>query len=306
MLYLYDNQIQEIIHKISVMGRSLELSLLKHICGGNYEEKIIDELLKYQNADGGFGQGLEPDFTMPYSSPIATAMAFDYIDFLDRKAAKDLIRTSINYLQNTYNPDIMGWHLKDSRMNFYPHAIWWHYDDKESKKNYNVNPTLKILGILYKYREFVDILDLKDILDYAVDYVLRESTLEDEHEIYSIIYFYNNVDPSYKKALKEKVKSLIKYKIDIKEKAWKSYVPMPINFIDNEKSLCYKEFEKDVEKNLDFIINAANLDGFWQINWDWGQYPKQFKIARLNWTGYLAVKYINTLKNFNRIRATEE
>jgi hypothetical protein len=306
MLYLYDNQIQEIIHKISVIGRNLELYTLKHICGGNYEEKIIEELLTFQNNDGGFGQGLEPDFVMPYSSPIATALAFEYIDVLDKKNAKELIRNAINYLQKTYNPEIMGWHLKESRINFYPHAIWWHWNEKDSNQNYNINPTLRILGVLYKYREFVDILDLKDILDYAVDYVIKENSIENEHDIYSIIYFYNTLDSSYKKALKEKVKSLIKYKIDTKEKAWKNYVPMPINFIDTKKSLCYKEFEKEVEKNLDFIITSANLEGFWQINWNWGQYPKHFKIAKMNWSGYMAIRYINLLKNFDRIRDSED
>ena len=38
-----------------------------------------NELATFQNADGGFGRALEPDFRLPASSAIATAMGFQYL-----------------------------------------------------------------------------------------------------------------------------------------------------------------------------------------------------------------------------------
>lgn len=47
-----------------------------------FEQKCIEvalaALAAYQNEDGGFGQGLEPDFFYPGSSSLATSIALCY------------------------------------------------------------------------------------------------------------------------------------------------------------------------------------------------------------------------------------
>lgn len=58
------------IQFISEIGRPLEQALCAHHFTEPCPEQVISELAKYQNEDGGFGHGLEPDFRLPASSPM--------------------------------------------------------------------------------------------------------------------------------------------------------------------------------------------------------------------------------------------
>lgn len=302
MKVLNTSQVKEVIGNIEKDGRKLETYLLKHLWGGNCEEKFLDELEKYQNKDGGFGNGIEPDFWMPYSSPIATTVALEYLDFIQIEGSKNIVRKTIEYLQNTYDEERKGWYAADERVNRYPHAPWWnHKNGRCAIDNSWGNPTLKILGYLYKYRSFVDKLDLKDLLRNAIEYILDDNIVESEHEIYCLLSLYNNLPEDYREIIRKSVEKTIKYKIDLEEKAWVNYVPMPVNFIKSKEDLCYHEFEKNIEANLDFLINSLNQDMYWKINWKWNQYTEAYEKARKNWMGYLAVKNLELLKKFGRI-----
>ncbi len=48
------------------------MALYHYFYEGGSKQKIIEELAKYQNEDGGFGHGLEADNWNPNSNPIAT------------------------------------------------------------------------------------------------------------------------------------------------------------------------------------------------------------------------------------------
>ncbi len=302
MDYLHESQVRNIINHVEKNGRSLELYLLKHICGGNYEEKFLIELEKYQNSDGGFGNGLEPDFLLPNSSPIASIVALDYLNYIDYDASKKMIRKVINYLQETYNKEINGWRASSIDLNLYPHAPWWHYDGDSCPVDRTwANPTFKVVAYLFKYREFVDKLDLNMLMKTCINYILENDEIAEEHDIYCIVDFYNNISTLYQKAIRERVKALIKFKIDTKESAWKNYVPMPINFIKSKEDLCYSDFSKDVEKNLDFLIKSLSTDYGWNINWAWGQYFEAYEEAKKNWKGFLAIKNLTLLKKYGRI-----
>ena len=49
-------------------GRELERRLLSFHFDDGAPAAVLDELASYQNQDGGFGNGLEPDIQMPGSS----------------------------------------------------------------------------------------------------------------------------------------------------------------------------------------------------------------------------------------------
>ncbi len=63
----------EFIHK---EARLLDRSLFDYLFEGGPRESIRDELSKFQNSDGGFGNALEPDFRQKASSPMATSVGF--------------------------------------------------------------------------------------------------------------------------------------------------------------------------------------------------------------------------------------
>ena len=47
-------------------GRELEKSLFDFYFSGGNKAGVIQSLKSFQNEDGGFGRGLEPDFRMPF------------------------------------------------------------------------------------------------------------------------------------------------------------------------------------------------------------------------------------------------
>src|SRR5690349_7338849 len=56
-------------------GRELDRARFAYHFAGGSREALLEALGKYQNGDGGFGQGLEPDITAPDSQPFATELA---------------------------------------------------------------------------------------------------------------------------------------------------------------------------------------------------------------------------------------
>ena len=78
----------------------------------NPTEKNIDSLVnsfrKYQNKDGGFGHGLEPDIQMPQSSVLATTVGLQYLSpFVSSK--NKVIAKALSLLKNSYNDKRPGW-----------------------------------------------------------------------------------------------------------------------------------------------------------------------------------------------------
>jgi hypothetical protein len=60
-------------------ARKLERALFEFEFENGSKENVVDELKAYQNEDGGFGNGLEPDFRCKESSALATAIGLHYL-----------------------------------------------------------------------------------------------------------------------------------------------------------------------------------------------------------------------------------
>ncbi|HWK79574.1 MAG TPA: hypothetical protein VNP95_02340 [Thermomicrobiales bacterium] len=65
----------------------LGAALIAHRWRGGPAEAVIATLARYQNADGGFGNGLEVDIAAPDSNPFATRIAMQAIIALDPRPA---------------------------------------------------------------------------------------------------------------------------------------------------------------------------------------------------------------------------
>ena len=109
-------------------ARPLELAVYKYFFENKSNQAVVDELLKFQNPDGGFGNSLEPDFFNPDSSPIATNDAITTlfrVNAINKNA--DIVKGIVRYLEShdSFNEDKKRWLFAiDSNKN-YPHAIWW-------------------------------------------------------------------------------------------------------------------------------------------------------------------------------------
>jgi hypothetical protein len=75
-----------------------------HFDGGSLDD-LLATLGRYQNDDGGFGHGLEPDITAPGSSPFATELALTLCLQADVPRDHPLLSRAVAYLEATQTDD---------------------------------------------------------------------------------------------------------------------------------------------------------------------------------------------------------
>ena len=89
------------IKYITENARPLELAVFRYFFEEGSNKDVIDELSRFQNANGGFGHGLEPDFFNPNSSPIATndaIITLSRVNALDK--GSDIVKGIVRYLES--------------------------------------------------------------------------------------------------------------------------------------------------------------------------------------------------------------
>ena len=165
-------------------ARPLELAKWQYHFEDGSREAVLDTLACYQNTDGGFGYGLEPDYWNPHSSPSQTYEATEIIWEIGMEredADHPVIQGILEYLSSGKEFEDNSWaHTIDTNNN-YPHADWWHYpyaswweDTPANRFSTDYNPTAGLAGfILYFEDPDTDFYDLaKEVATEAINQFL--------------------------------------------------------------------------------------------------------------------------------------
>ena len=118
-----EKQIKKIKEFIFKNGRLLERKLFSFFFEKGSIDETIKALVAYQNSDGGFGNGIEPDLLCPDSTAIGAETAMFYLDLLD-------------YVDNEITDQLFNWIIKEQNedgginhppknMDNYPFQEWW-------------------------------------------------------------------------------------------------------------------------------------------------------------------------------------
>jgi hypothetical protein len=86
-------------------------------------EPVLDALRGYRNADGGFGNALEPDLRCPASQPAPTLHALDVLNEA-RAADSEMARDACAWIVSIADGD-GGIPFVLAGFEVYPHAPWW-------------------------------------------------------------------------------------------------------------------------------------------------------------------------------------
>ncbi|MEI6510145.1 MAG: hypothetical protein WCO14_04270 [bacterium] len=119
-------------------GRLLERLLFERFFGHGTKSACLRALCAYQNGDGGFGNGLEPDLLVPASTGIAAETALYTLDLLSYPHTRTLSRL-ILWLEDVVDPRGVIPH-PPAEINDYPHQPWWGGPDE--------GRILSVLGLL--------------------------------------------------------------------------------------------------------------------------------------------------------------
>ncbi|MFT5872458.1 MAG: hypothetical protein ACI8WT_001389 [Clostridium sp.] len=265
----------------------------------------MDSLEKFQNSDGGFGKGIEPDFKLIHSSPMATSIGLRYLSKLDNSdKAQNMIAKAVEYLESTFDTNRNGWYSVSSNVNSYPHAPWWEFrnDINMTIIDYSWgNPTAELIGYLYKYKEYLNKLDIYSLRSYAITNLNKRTEFNSEHEIICYIHMYNAIDEEFSSQLVDKLKLAVSQLVNINQSEWINYVPTPLKFINfNSKNFFGIEC-KFIDQNLDYLVDRLEEDGKILTSWQWDRYLEEWEIAKIEWMGILTLDALLSLYKFNRI-----
>lgn len=284
------------------VSRPLDTAVFENRFSEPCEDKILRELKRYQNADGGFGNGLEPDFLLPLSSPLATSVAFQYIVDLKSSDPSEIVGPAVGYLEKTFVPERMGWYAVPEEVNGFAHAPWWHCDGKTGMTVIDRswgNPSAEIIGYLHRYGKFVTKLDVSGLLENAVEHLDSIEEFRSEHEIYCYIRLYGLLPREISDRMKGRLTEAVGSLVYSDEKDWDEYVPKPLDFVYGSEKFGITEEQINVQ--LDYLVGLLETKGVIEPVWSWGVYPDEWKASKRFWTGILTLRALKALDDFGRI-----
>ncbi len=137
---------------MSKEARPLDLALWRLAFEGGEGAAVIAALAPFQNADGGFGHGLEPDLATPASSGIATSVGLRHLRRAGAPADHPMVRAALGWTAANIADGV--WTIIDAHVDDGPHAPWWNYDAELADRwlAFQFNPTAEILAALYVFR----------------------------------------------------------------------------------------------------------------------------------------------------------
>lgn len=270
-------------------ARPLELAIYKYFFENESNQVVIDELSKFQNADGGFGNALEPDFFNPNSSPIATN---DAIITLFRVNAlnkdSDIVKRIVSYLEshNSFDEDKKRWLFAIDSNNDYPHAIWW---EKKGDGISSFNPSVSLATFMVCYGNRT--LLYEEIVKDGFEYLENSKKISGDdlncfllaYELLRINSINDVVDLDlFKDLLCNAINTTICKDV---EKYGVEYVPMPSSiFVGIYLELVTPEIKPLIIAEKDVLGKLQMEDGGFDITWKWyTPYSNEYEQARAWW-----------------------
>lgn len=286
-------------------ARSLDQTLFAYHFEAGAPADVLAALAEFQNADGGFGRGIEPDFALPASSAAATAVGFEYLQAIDAAADREMVVRGVDYLLATFDHGQQKWHAVPREVNDAPHAPWWHYHQETGGCLIDRslgNPSAELIGYLQRYRDLVPPGFLRRLTASFVRHLHElPDSADSMHEILCYARMARNLPPESGHECLPKLRRLVGNATETDPAKWDEYCASPSFFVTSKDSPFVDLFPEALSANLDYLIRTQEKDGSWQPNWSWGQYEEAWPRARRAWSGHLTVRNLKLLSSFDRI-----
>ena len=284
-------------------ARPLDMARWKFHFEGGSREEVINILLAYQNADGGFGYALEPDNWNPNSTPIAVwtaSVILMEIGLWD--ADHPVIQGMLRYLESGKDFVTGKWCNTVPGNNAHPHAVWWHCDQEYGLPD--DNPTVTLCGFILYFAN-------KEMSVYqkAVK-IAREAVGEflktDRYEMHTLNNYLGllrycekvtDFDLFDLGAFREKLYAAIADTVCREPEKWYTeYVAKPSFFYDLTDRLFEILPARLCQAVADLIAAHQSEDGSWPVTWQWHNAFKEYEISVNWWKASLCVKNLMYLK----------
>ena len=292
---------------VKEQGRDLDRALLAYHFEDGSADDVLSALAAYQNDDGGFGHGLEPDLRTPASSVIATTIAFQNFRSLGVPVDLEMARRGIAYLLATYDESRQVWPIVPTEVEDAPHAPWWDYAASEAGfGGFLINPRVEIVGYLHDYRAAVPE-ELVETLTTAV--FAHLDSLPDEMEMHDVLCFASlaqtaALPQSHRERIWTRLAKAAEHGVAREREQLSGYVLRPLDVAPSPDAPLAAGLADEVAMNLDYELEQQGADGAWSPTFSWGdQHPEAWQAARREWQARITLRTLRTLRDFGRIEA---
>ncbi len=282
-------------------ARPYDLAKWNYLFHSGNKDTIAEEMLKYQNADGGMGNGFEADVLCPLSASIPTAeaifQAYEYgLDF-----NSGWMKRILAYFENTVQDIPKYWEDCPGEAMDYPHAPWWNYAPCTV---FNPNPCAVVASAFIRYGT-----DSQKELGYRITGDCLTHLLSSEfcgdHDTLNIQVLVNMLIAVRSPLVTDDVADAMRRRIlentcfDVSR--YSGYYFTPLDYVSSPDSVWYDTVSHGIEPTIEFWLDNINDQGVWSPNFSWGIDSDVSRQVTKNWTGYITVKRAKILLNFGRI-----
>lgn len=284
-------------------ARPLEQTLFAYHFEGGSAADVLEALAAFQNADGGFGHGLEPDIRLADSSVITTTIAFQTLREIGAAGDHPLVVNACHYLNSTYQPNQVRWPIVPANIDDAPHAPWWEADGDLAHSA--ANPRAEIAGYLWDYPEYFAE-GIRAVVTNEVERYLQEQPDNmPMHDLLCYVRFWETptLPPEMRARVLEKLRAIAVNVVARDPAAWREYGLPPLAICFAPDSPFAQDFGPEIEHNLDFLIESQGEQGAWMPNWSWfGLWPEVWTTAQREWSGRITLRNLLLLRRFGRIK----
>lgn len=284
-------------------ARPLELAQFEHDFEGAAAWPVLDALAAFQNPDGGFGHGLEPDSVTPTSGALASSVALRILAAIAAPPAHPMVRSLVSYLLESCDQATGTWRIVPSDTSDFPHAPWWAAEGLEERfSEFKLNPRAEIVAHLLTLGAGVDQAWLQGqtlAIVREVDARLTAGGLE-MHELMAACRLLDagGVPGDLRQALR---KSLTTAAVDaLRAGSSGGYGLRALSVAPRPGSTLADTLADIVVLELEGLVAEQAADGAWWPAWDWGA-PRGSEAAaawdrsKTAWAGIITLDNLRTL-----------
>ena len=291
-------------------ARPLDLARWQFHFEGGSREAVLNALSCYQNADGGFGHGLEADAWNPASTPIQTWTATEVLLELGvTDPGHPMIRDILRYLGACREFDGRFWYNTVPGNNDYPHAPWWHVADGDAPYQ-DYNPTACLAGFVVRYADRGS--DLRrtglEIARAALAQLAAGQCRQEMHNLFCFVQLLEycgdselTAEPQWPVA-QEMLRRHVRDAITKDTALWGvSYICKPSQLFTRADSVYCADNREMAEYECAFIVRTQLEDGSWSVPWSWADYPEEWAVSKNWWKSDGILRNLLYLKGMNKL-----
>lgn len=286
-------------------ARPLDLARWQYHFENGSREAVLNALSYYQNEDGGFGHGLEPDFLNPNSTPMAAWAATEILNEIELTDKNHpVVKGILRYLESgaDFDTERAQWLNTVPSNNDYPHAVWWEYSS--SPDDFRYNPTAALAGFILKFAERDSQIYSKalEIAAQAAEWFINNVPFDERHITGCFITLYKylsqtDIRPAYMDMLERKLKEQVKNSICFEKEKWETeYVAKPSDLMITRNSIFYEDNAEIAEYECGFIKKIQLPDGSFPVTWQWYNEYREYEVSANFWRSAVIIKNMLYLK----------